>query len=198
MSASFSGRLAMIGLLSALCTTAACDRGSPPQGQAEANASAPSPDEAAPATPAATRAGAVDRSHAGERPPQDAFTDASGTRTTLADFKGAPVLVNLWATWCAPCVKEMPTLDAAAKRGAVKIIAVRQDMDANKAKAFLAKRNFTSLRPYFDPKLGLSLALAANLPTTILYGSDGREIWRVAGEMDWTGAKAKTLLAEAK
>ena len=87
---------------------------------------------------------------------------------------------------------------AAAKRGAVKIIAVSQDMDANKAKAFLAKRNFSALRPYFDPKLGLSLALAANLPTTILYGSDGREIWRVAGEMDWTGAKAKGLLAEAK
>jgi hypothetical protein len=80
----------------------------------------------------------------------------------------------------------------------VKIIAVSQDMDANKAKAFLAKRNFSALRPYFDPKLGLSLALAAVRAVEDRRRQIGREIWRVAGEMDWTGAKARALLAEAK
>ncbi|MGJ3628875.1 TlpA family protein disulfide reductase [Sphingomonas sp. MMS24-JH45] len=116
-----SGRLAMAGLLAALCATAACDKASPANGQAEANTAAPaeppvSPDEAAPSAPA-SRAGAVDRSHAGEAPPAAAFTDAAGKRATIADFKGHAVLVNLWATWCAPCVKELPTLDAVAKGG---------------------------------------------------------------------------------
>ena len=195
-SGGFSARSAMIGLLGAICATAACDRGSPPPEQAEANVAATSPDEAAPAV-AAPRAGAVDRSHAGERAPDAVFTDAGGARTTLADLKGGPLLVNLWATWCAPCVKEMPTLDAVAREGRVRVVAVSQDMDPEKAKAFLARRRFAALQPYFDPRLDLSLAYEANLPTTILYGADGREKWRVTGELDWTGAKAGGLLAEA-
>ena len=189
----------MIGLLGAACATAACDRGSPREEQAQAGAATTvSPDEAAPAAPAAARAGAVDRSHAGERAPTAVFLDTGGQRRTLADFAGAPVLVNLWATWCAPCVKEMPTLDAVAREGKLKVAAISQDMDEGKAKAFLAQRRFAALQPYFDPRLGLSLAFQANLPTTILYGADGREKWRVAGEMDWTGATARKLLAEAR
>ena len=196
MSASSSGRSAIVGLLASALALSACDRGSPANGQGAATAA--SPDEAAPA-PAAPTAGAVDRSHAGERAPAVAFADAAGKRTTLADLGGTPLLVNLWATWCAPCVKEMPTLDAAAKAnaGRLRVVAVSQDMDEKKAKAFLAQRRFEALQPYFDPKLGLSLGYQANLPTTILYGADGRETWRVTGELDWTGAKAKALLAEA-
>ena len=56
--------------------------------------------------------GSFDRSHKGEAAPAYGFADPTGKQTTLAAYKGTPVLLNLWATWCAPCVAEMPTLDA--------------------------------------------------------------------------------------
>jgi hypothetical protein len=60
--------------------------------------------------------GRLDRSHAGSAAPAATFEDPDGEPVTLADFRGRPLLVNLWATWCAPCVAEMPTLDALARR----------------------------------------------------------------------------------
>jgi thiol-disulfide isomerase/thioredoxin len=140
--------------------------------------------------------GAVDRSHAGEAMPDAAFERPDGSETRLADFKGTPVLLNLWATWCAPCVAELPTLDKAAATPGVTVLAVSQDTDAAKVAPFLAQRGVKALKPYRDPKLGLSVALAANLPTTVFYGADGRERWRMAGGFDWAGTEAKALLAE--
>ncbi|APX65048.1 TlpA disulfide reductase family protein [Sphingomonas sp. gentR] len=143
--------------------------------------------------------GAVDRSHKGEAAPLLPFTAMDGKSTSLADFRGRPVLVNLWATWCGPCVAEMPTLAATAQRlkGKVAVIAVAQD-DMAKVKPFLAGRKLDALPIYLDPKLTLSVHYKANLPTTILYGADGKEIWRVTGGFDWAGAEAEKLLAEAK
>ena len=190
----------MICLLGAALASAACDRRAGDNGQAEAPADAPLADEATAPAAGAPAAGAVDRSHKGEGAPAARFTTPEGSPTTLAAFAGRPVLVNLWATWCAPCVKEMPTLDAAAAalKGRVQVIAVSQDMDGRvKVDPFFAKRSFKALRPYTDPQLGLSLAYGANLPMTVLYDAGGRELWRVTGGMDWTGAKAKALLAEA-
>ena len=142
----------------------------------------------------------MDRSHVGEKAPDVAVTDAGGKEVRLASLAGRPLLVNLWATWCAPCVKELPTLDAAAKAGAAqyRTVAVSQDMDPAKARAFLKEKPLAAVEPLFDPKLGLSLAYQANLPTTILYDAKGAELWRVTGELDWTGAAARALLAEAK
>lgn len=106
--------------------------------------------------------------------------------------------MNLWATWCAPCIQEMPTLDALAGEGKLKVVAVSQDLEGRKAAApFLAKHGWTKLAPYADPKLGLSTGLNANLPTTILYDAAGKELWRVQGAMEWTGAEARALLGEA-
>ncbi|WP_294248078.1 TlpA disulfide reductase family protein [uncultured Sphingomonas sp.] len=143
-------------------------------------------------------AGAVDRSHKGEAAPALAFTTLDGKPATLADFRGKPVLVNLWATWCGPCVAEMPTLAAQAERskGKIAVIAVAQD-DAAKVKPFLAGKKLDALPIYLDPKLGLSVHYKANLPTTILYGANGKEIWRVTGGFEWIGAQADQLLAEA-
>ena len=153
---------------------------------------------AAPAPDAPKPAGAVDRSHKGEAAPTLGFTTLDGKPMTLADFRDKPVLMNLWATWCGPCVAEMPTLAVTADRlkGKVAVIAVAQD-DAAKVKPFLTGKSLDALPIYLDPKLSLSVHYKANLPTTILYGADGKEVWRVTGGFDWAGAEAQKLLAEA-
>ncbi len=192
-------------LLGTLPLAAGCDRKSPEPAQANEQAAAStatSPDEATgPAAPATAPAGGLDRSHAGQPAPAAAFQTLDGKPQTLAGFRGKPLLLNLWATWCAPCVKEMPTLDALATReaGKLTVLPVSQDMDgAAKVTPFLAKEQLKMLKPALDPKMGLSLAYQANLPTSILYGSDGKEVWRYTGDLDWAGVKAKAMLAEGK
>lgn len=199
-----SARSAIVLLLGIATTIAGCDKPASGNGQAVANqtteqVSAPSADEAPPSTASAQKAGTVDRSHKGEAAPAAAFANAAGKPLTVKAFGGKPTLVNLWATWCAPCVKEMPTLDAAAKAssGRVRFVAVSEDMDPKKARAFFADRHLSTIEPMYDPQLGLSLALNANLPTTILYDKRGREVWRVTGERDWASAESRALLNEA-
>ncbi len=142
----------------------------------------------------------VDRSHTGQPAPDAAFVDPDGGEISLADFRGTPVLVNLWATWCAPCVKELPTLQAlAAKPGAPRVIAVSQDMaPRGSVDAFLDKNKLAGLEVWHDPKMELSGAIDAQvLPTTILYDAQGKEVWRYVGDLDWTGPEAAKLLAAA-
>jgi thiol-disulfide isomerase/thioredoxin len=174
----------------ATLTLLGCDR----QNGANSQAS-----EDAPAAPAALSAG-LDRSGAGKPAPEVQFKDPDGEPASLADFGGKPLLVNLWATWCAPCVKELPTLAALASReGAPQVLALSQDMAAPaKVAAFLEERKL-ELEPFQDEEMAMSAALGANiLPTTVLYGTDGKEIWRYTGDMDWTGPEAARLLSEAR
>ena len=148
----------------------------------------------------AAKPGTADRSHAGKAAPATAFQDPDGARTSLADFAGKPVLLNLWATWCAPCVKELPTLDALQVREgkALQVLTVSQDMEGrSKVEAFLAKGKFQTLEAWLDPEMGLMAELGVStLPTTILYDANGREVWRVAGDKDWSSAEAAKLLRE--
>ena len=165
------------------------------------NLAAASPDEVAPGKDApAVAPRNFDRSHAGTPAPGFTFADPSGRTITLAALKGKPVLLNLWATWCGPCVKELPTLDALAARDGAKLVVVTlsQDMDAGKAKAFLAGRNLPHLGAYTDPKMQWLPAVTANLPTSILYGADGKERWRVLGDRDWTDADSAKAIADAR
>jgi thiol-disulfide isomerase/thioredoxin len=140
--------------------------------------------------------GALDRSHKGEAAPTLAFEGPDGKPMTLAAFAGHPVLVNLWATWCGPCVAEMPTLDAAA--ATFPIATISQDKDRPTVDAYFKAKGFKNLKPYLDSKLGFSVGFNASLPTSILYDASGHEVWRMAGGMDWTTPTAKALLAEAK
>jgi thiol-disulfide isomerase/thioredoxin len=146
----------------------------------------------------------VDRSHQGQPAPTAEFRNPDGGKMTLASFKGTPVRVTLWATWCAPCVKELPTLDrlAVAHRddGALGVVAISQDSgDQTGVVAFLKKLSVADLGAYHDPDMHLSGALGPDvvLPTTILVGADGKEVWRYVGDLDWTSPEAAKLLAEA-
>ena len=186
-------------LLGLALLTAGCDKQSSAPEQAKANISANG--NASTGAASGQEAHAVDRSHAGENAPDASFTDPSGKSVTIADFKGKPVLLNLWATWCAPCIAEMPTLDTLAGDldGNVTVLTVSQDLGGDEQVApFFKKHSFANLKPYLDPQLALSTAYGVNLPTTILYDADGKEVWRESGGMDWASAPARTLIAEAK
>ena len=151
-----------------ICALAACDR----QKQAGSQAAENAPAEA----PAVPKVG-VDRSQAGK-----------------------PLLVNLWATWCAPCVKELPTLaELAESRKNLTVLALSQDMQPQPTVAAFLDERKIGLEPFQDPEMAMSSELGANiLPTTLLYGSDGKEIWRYTGDLDWTSEKAAELLKEAR
>jgi thiol-disulfide isomerase/thioredoxin len=142
----------------------------------------------------------VDRSHKGSPAPDATFKNADGEDTSLAEHSGKPVLLNLWATWCAPCVKELPTLDRLAQqRGPVEVVAVSQDSGPHPSVvAFLDAHRIQNLEAYQDASMSLSGAAQAEvLPTSILYDAKGHEVWRYVGDLDWTSAEAAKLLAEA-
>jgi thiol-disulfide isomerase/thioredoxin len=154
------------------------------------------------AEPAGPKQG-LDRSRKGRPAPAVTFKDPDGGDISLADLRGEPVLMNLWATWCAPCVKELPTLNQLSQtRGAdgkLTVIAVSQDMGPqNSVNAFLETLKVDDLGAFHDPAMALSGALQAEvLPTTVLFDADGREVWRYVGDFDWSGEEAAKLLAEA-
>lgn len=189
------------GLLGALLALAACDRqgGQPAQGGSAS---------ARPATSAGaggSQAGqGLDRTHHGSGLPPLTFSDPSGRKLVLADLPresgGRPVLINLWATWCAPCVKELPTLDALAATGKVRVVTVSQDSgEAARVAAFLQDRHLAHLAPWLDPENDLAFHYGGGtLPMSVLYDGTGREIWRFTGEQDWTGGATAALLAEAR
>lgn len=184
---------------------AACDRQESRAEQAREQTGAAAPGNAVTANDAAAAGekvvidtiGTLDRSHQGEAAPALPFQAPGGGTTSIAAFAGKPVLVNLWATWCAPCVAEMPTLDKVATR--MQVLAISQDLDgAAKVEPYLAKAGLKHIEVYLDPTVGLSTAYQASLPTSILYDSAGREVWRMTGGMDWTTQTAADLLAEAR
>jgi thiol-disulfide isomerase/thioredoxin len=144
----------------------------------------------------------VDRTHKGAAAPDKLFNGPDGEKRSLRTFAGRPTLVNLWASWCAPCVKELPTLDrlAHAEGGKLNVVAISQDDGPHASvDAFLKTHEIGALQPYQDPSMSLSGALGPDtvLPTTVLYDASGKEVWRYVGDQDWTSVAAAKLLAEA-
>lgn len=183
----------LILTLPVLVAISACDKQSAPAPQAK-------PQDAAQAA-APEENGTLDISHRGEAAPSVEFEAPDGKKVNLASFQGKPVLVNLWATWCGPCVAEMPTLDQLAVRQAanLQVLTVSQDSQGHKiVDDWWAKQSFKSLKPYLDAENKLGFAFnTGQVPTTVLYDKNGKEIWRVIGGMNWDGARANTLMAEA-
>jgi thiol-disulfide isomerase/thioredoxin len=131
--------------------------------------------------------------------PGTAFTDGAGREVTIADFHGRVILLNLWATWCAPCIEEMPSLDklqAAMGSKDFTVVLVSQDRGgARTVDPFYAKLGMTALKPYLDPKSALGQAFnVRGLPTSILIDRDGNEVGRLEGAASWDGARPQALL----
>ena len=135
--------------------------------------------------------------------PLETVRDAAGAETTLAALsEGQVTLVNLWATWCAPCITEMPTIGALAQEyeGRLNVVAVSVDGVAKEADARtqLAELTDGALDFYIEPSRGVLFSMrAAGMPVTVLYGRDGRELARLVGGADWASPEAMALIDAA-
>ncbi len=140
----------------------------------------------------------MERKFAGTPIPAITVTDPAGKVLDLAAQDG-PVLVNLWATWCAPCVKEMPQLDRLAIEldGELRVITVSQDIrGAEVVEPFFVKGGFARLEPWLDPETSLSAQFTPEgvLPLTILFDASGKEVLRVTGGYEWDSPEAAKLI----
>jgi thiol-disulfide isomerase/thioredoxin len=131
--------------------------------------------------------------------PEISFVDAAGKARTLADWKGKVVLLNLWATWCLPCRKEMPGLDRLqAELGSDKFEVVALSVDragVEASRKFLDQIKVTKLGLYADPTTRASSTLKViGMPATLLIDARGREIGRLVGPAEWDSPEAKALI----
>ncbi|HEV3498688.1 MAG TPA: redoxin family protein [Bradyrhizobium sp.] len=140
------------------------------------------------------------------RLPDLAFEDADGKPKKLSDWRGRTVLVNLWATWCVPCRKEMPALESLqTKLGGpdFEVVAVNIDTrDPEKPKNFLREANLTRLGYFTDQKAKVfqdlkSIGRALGMPTSVLVDGQGCEIATIAGPAEWDSDDAVKLIAAA-
>jgi thiol-disulfide isomerase/thioredoxin len=131
--------------------------------------------------------------------PLTAFFDRAGVPRTFADFQGEALVVNFWATWCAPCVAEMPALDrlaGAVDGDGIAVLALSADREgADVVQKFYDVNNLKNLAIYLDRRMAVSRALGVpGLPTTVLIDRDGRDIGRVVGAAEWDAPEALDFL----
>ena len=140
------------------------------------------------------------------RVPELAFLDGSGDRKTLGEWRGRAVLLNLWATWCVPCRKEMPALDRLQARlggPRFQVVAINIDTrDPDKPKAWLREAHVDHLAYYADPSAKVfqdlkAVGWAFGMPTTLLVDPQGCELGVLAGPAEWTSEDALKLVTAA-
>lgn len=132
---------------------------------------------------------------------QATFTEADGTERTLADWQGKHVLLNFWATWCAPCRKEMPALDALQKEfggddfEVVTLATGRNSLPG--IRRFFEEEGIEALPILLDPKQTVAREMAVlGLPITVILDPEGREIARLRGDANWVSDSARAIVAE--
>ena len=131
--------------------------------------------------------------------PDVSFLDAEGSPVNLKDWRGKVVLLNLWATWCASCRKEMPALDRLqGELGSDRFAVIALEVDragVGGAKKFFDESKIKNLQPFADPTAQVRWKLrAVGMPTTILIDAQGQAIGRLAGFADWDSDDAKRLI----
>ncbi|WGR59350.1 TlpA family protein disulfide reductase [Paracoccus ferrooxidans] len=134
--------------------------------------------------------------------PATTFTDPEGGTHSLADWRGKVVLLNFWATWCAPCREEMPSLDALqAEMGGAdfEVLAIAAGHNPPPAvRKFLDEEGIAHLPVHLDPRQQLAREMGVmGMPVTVLIDRDGNEIARLIGGADWSSETAKELVRQA-
>lgn len=130
--------------------------------------------------------------------PERKFLGPGGQEMSLADFRGKYVLLNVWATWCPPCIAEIPSLDKLQKeRGSDKfeVVAISVDTQRITAEGFLVSRNIEHLKLYTDSTMAFPGDVnVVGLPISIFYDPAGNEVARIPGEVNWQSTEAQSLL----
>ncbi|PZO66951.1 MAG: TlpA family protein disulfide reductase [Paracoccus denitrificans] len=135
--------------------------------------------------------------------PQTEFTDPDGKPVTLADYKGKALLINFWATWCAPCREEMPSLDRLQTQLGgddfqVLTIASGRNPPASINK-FFTEESITALPRLTDTKMALARQMGVlAMPVSILVDHDGNEVARMVGDADWSSPAAVAMIEQLK
>ena len=156
------------------------------------------------AVPVGTAASGVEKLEWSEDPqPVTAvpFQDGDGEDVVLGDFQGKVVVVNLWATWCAPCIREMPTLDSLQQEMGgedLHVIAMSQDREGEPiARPFMEKNEWSNLDLYVAPDLAFARAAEVKgLPTTLIIDKQGREVARLQGTAEWDHEDIRSILRD--
>ncbi|MDP5308051.1 TlpA disulfide reductase family protein [Paracoccus spongiarum] len=133
--------------------------------------------------------------------PGTTFTDPEGNTHALSDYRGKVVLLNFWATWCAPCREEMPSLDALqAEMGGddFQVVPVATGRNApEKIDRFFAETGVTTLPVLLDPRQQLARDMGVlGLPVSVLIDREGREVARLLGDADWASEAAKAVIRQ--
>jgi thiol-disulfide isomerase/thioredoxin len=127
------------------------------------------------------------------------FADGTGAPLDLSHWKGRVVLLNLWATWCAPCRKEMPELAKLQQEmgsADFEVVALSEDLKGAEASAaFLKDAKAEALALYVDPKAtALEAVQSVGLPTTLLIDRNGKEVGRLLGPAQWNSEESKAII----
>lgn len=124
------------------------------------------------------------------------FYDANGKKVTLSSLKGKVVFVNFWATWCPPCIKEMPSIQSLKNKMKNKdVVFLLVDIDGkyDKAKAFMDKRNF-DLPIYIPAETISSTYLGTSIPTTVIFDKKGNMVQRIVGSVDFDSEEVENFM----
>jgi thiol-disulfide isomerase/thioredoxin len=134
-------------------------------------------------------------------PPDGVFLSQDGSSHRLGEFRGRGMVVNLWATWCAPCVAEMPSLEALSKALAphdIAVLPLSSDRGgSDTVQSWYQQHGITALPVLLDPKGALARAFnARGIPTTVIINTAGQVVARLEGAADWSSGNAQQLIRQ--